>query len=232
VIPGTLLGALFLAACLVPGFVFLRVAEQRRGHLARSSLVEAVELAGVGAATSLIAAMVVLGVGRWWGVIKASSLARDPGTYLLLHPFRGLGSVLAMFILSCVAAWIAARAVFVRRESVFEPAGTAWGKVMWEDRPTPSHVVLATVELKDGRRVAGVVRSFTAELAANRELALTRPLGAQLDAGKPMLEIDDDFILLREEQIVSIAGRYIPRTPAASPTAVAPSSDAVSGADG
>jgi hypothetical protein len=232
VIPGTLLGALFLAACLVPGFVFLRVAEVRRGHLARSSLVEAVELAGVGAATSLIAAMVVLGIGRWWSVIKASSLARDPGTYLLLHPFRGLGSVLATFSLSCVLAWIAARAVFKSQESVFHPAGTSWAKVMWEDLPSASHRVLVTVELKDGRRVVGVVRSFTAELAANRELALTPPIGAQFAAGKELIQIDDDFILLREEQIVSIAGRYVPRPPARSSPAAADTRDAVPAADG
>jgi hypothetical protein len=209
VIPGTLLGALFLASCLVPGFVFVRVAERRQAQTTRSAL-EAVELAGVGAATSLAAAMVVLGLtAQWWGILDSRALADDPGTYLLLHPFRGFGPLLATFALSCLLAWLAAQAVFIRHESVFEPGGSAWARVLWDDLPSSKHRVLLTVELKDGRRVIGVARSFTFEFADNRELALSRPLAVQLRADKPLIDSDDDFIVLRENEIESIAGRYV-----------------------
>lgn len=206
-IPGTLLGALFLAACLVPGFVFVRVAERRRAQPERSTVIEVVELAGVGAATSLAAAMVVLGVAAtWWGTLDSKAFADDPGTYVLLHPFRGLGPVLAMLTLSCLLAWLAALVVFARRESVFEPGGSVWAQVLWHDLPKPNHLPLLTVELKDGRRVIGVARSFTYEFTESRELALGSPLAVQLRADKPLINSDDAFIVLRENEISSIAG--------------------------
>src|SRR4051794_22864526 len=100
-IPGTLLGALFLAACLVPGFVFLLEGQRRRPQRVRSAVIEVVELAGVGGAASLLAAIVVLGVGREIDLVDPSALADDAGRYVLLHPFHGLGSVAALLALSC-----------------------------------------------------------------------------------------------------------------------------------
>jgi hypothetical protein len=209
VIPGTLLGALFLAACLVPGFVFLRVAEHHRAQLARSALVEAVELAGVGAATSLLSVMLVLSLDRWWDFLDASALANEPGTYLLLHPVRGLGSMLASFALSCLFAWLAALAAFSRRESVFEPGGSAWARMFFENRPATKAEVLVTVELKDGRRLAGRVGSFSAELEDSRELALVAPLAASPNAATRLARTTGDFIIVREEQIGTITGVYV-----------------------
>lgn len=48
---------------------------------------------------------------------------------------------------------------------------------MWIDLPDPLSPIL-TVELKDGRKVVGALRGFTAERTDNRELALTRPIAA------------------------------------------------------
>jgi hypothetical protein len=220
VIPGTLLGALFLAACLVPGFIFLRIAEQRSKQASRSTLLEAVELAGVGAAASLSAATItLLVVTRWLDAVDASALADDPGRYLLLHPARGLGPMLASFALSCVLAWAAAQMVFVRHQSVFHPGGTSWIQALWEDRPSAEHVVLVTIELTDGRRVIGLVRSFTTEFVDNREITLGPPIGAQANPAAQMVQLDDDFLILREDEIASIVGRYIPRPEHAPATA-------------
>jgi hypothetical protein len=219
VIPGTLLGVLFLAGCLVPGFVFLRAAERRRAPLARSSLIEAVELASIGAATSLVAAMIVLGVGRWLQAIEPKALVRDSGTYLVLHPFRGLGSVLVTFLLSCLLAWLAAFAIFFRKSKSFEPAGTTWANVIW-GRLSDEQYVAARVELTDGRHVVGKVLNFTAQFEPNRELALGRPLGVQAGADKPLEPLDADFLLLREDAIANITGSYrvVSETPPALPS--------------
>ena len=103
-IPGTLLGALLLAAWLVPGFVFLRVGERRQSRLARSTLIEAVELACVGAVTSVIAVMVILILGRRFAFLDVVALSHNPGRYVLLHPAQALGSILATFLLSCLLA--------------------------------------------------------------------------------------------------------------------------------
>jgi hypothetical protein len=209
VIPGTLVGALFLAACLVPGFIFLLIAERRRAQPSRSTLLEAVELAGVGAATSLAAATLVLLVFRWFDVVDLQALADEPGRYVLLQPARGLGTLLATFAASCGLAWLAAQIVFVRKETVFHPAGTAWAKVFWDDRPSSEHAVLVIVELIDGRRIIGPVSGFTSEMEENRELALRRPIAVRAGADAEIMVTDDDFLIIREDQIRSISGRYI-----------------------
>lgn len=220
-IPGTLLGALFLAACLVPGFAFLRVAEKHRGSLARSSLLEAVELAGVGAITSLLAAMAVLGISRQIDLLDVTSLADDPGQYLLLHPFRGLGSALALFALSSGIAYAAGQVVFVRRESAFDPAGSAWGRVILDGRPKDRPEVAVSVELGDQRIVQGRVYTFSAELEDSRELALIGPLAISQGRDQPFEDVAGDFMLLREEHIVTIRGNYIPKQHGQSPDAAA-----------
>jgi hypothetical protein len=208
-IPGTLLGALFLAACLVPGFVFLLVAERRRAQKARSTLIEVVELAGVGAVTSLIAAMLVLGFGRTLGLIDNHALARDPGAYVLLHPFRGLGSLAILFTLSCLVALVAALLVFAKDARAFDPGGSAWSQVFLDDRPKEATGIAVTVELCDQRRIMGRVRTFSSELEDSREIALTGPFRVQATPGAAFDLFDGDFMLLREEHIVTITGNYI-----------------------
>jgi hypothetical protein len=209
VIPGTLLGVLFLAACLVPGFVFLRIGERRRARLTRSPLIEAVELAGVGAAASLLSVMAVLSLGREWEFLDASALADDPGRYLLLHPFRGLGSMLGSFLLSSALAGIAAIVVFAKRQSVFDLSSSTWRQTFYEGRPNRDLEVFATIELTDGRRLAGYVDSFTVNLQENRELALRRPVIAAPDAAAQWQPMVGDFLIIRENQIATITGLYV-----------------------
>jgi hypothetical protein len=159
--------------------------------------------------------MVVLGVGREIGLFDAAALSRDPATYLILHPFRGLGSVVALFALSCGMALGAARAVFAKDPRVFDPGGSAWGRVLLEDRPRDRPEVAVAVELRDGRRIMGRVRTFSSELEDSRELALIGPLAAMAGASAPSTPMPGDFMLLREEQILSITGNYIAQQPAA-----------------
>ncbi len=201
-----------MAACLVPGFVFLRVSEARNARPARSSLLEAVELAGIGAAASLISVTVVLAGARAWGILETTAFAAHPGTYLLQHPVRALGPALAVFHLSCLLAWFSALIAFAKQPRVFEPAGSTWARVFFKDRPPHATEVVVTVELRDGRRVAGRVHSYTAQLEDDRELALIGDLAAAT-GGAPLTRMDGDFLLVRESQIATITGRYF--TPAA-----------------
>jgi uncharacterized protein DUF6338 len=215
VIPGTLLGALFLAACLVPGYIFLQCAERRRASLSRSTLLEAVGLTGVGAATSLVAVTIVLALARWSGVFDPSALADDPGRYVLLHPIRVLGPMLVAFAGSCGLAWIAAQVAYAGDPSVFRPGTTAWNQVLWGERTSVDDQVVLTIELTDGRRVAGILRNFSVELEDNREIAIAKPAW-QATADAPLVASENaDFLILREERIASITGRYIAPKPAA-----------------
>ena len=209
-IPGTLLGALFLAACLVPGFVFLRVGEAKRALPARSSLIEAVELAGVGAAVSLLSVMAILIAERPLDFLDTLALVDDPGRYLLLHPLRGLGPLLASFALSCLLAYLAALVFFARRQSVFEPAGSTWTRTFYENLPNrKSSQVFVTLEMTDGRRIGGYLDSFTFEHDDNRELALRAPLAAAVSASDPLKEMGGAFLIIREKQIATITGLYV-----------------------
>ena len=81
---------------------------------------------------------------------------------------------------------------------------------MFTERPHANTVVLAVVELCDGRKVMGVVGGFTVESDNNRELRLVRPLGIQWKADGLVEKAEDlDFLLLRESEIRCIIGRYV-----------------------
>ncbi|HWB70047.1 MAG TPA: DUF6338 family protein, partial [Solirubrobacterales bacterium] len=74
----------------------------------------------------------------------------------------------------------------------------------------PSSIPFLTVELNDGRWIAGAYRKATVERDENRELCLQQPLGMAARAGAPMLpESDDEFVILREKEIRLIKGRYL-----------------------
>lgn len=64
--------------------------------------------------------------------------------------------------------------------------------------------------MKDGRWIAGAYKNATVERDDNRELCLQQPLGAAPRAGAEMRpEPNDEFVLLREEDIRQIKGRYL-----------------------
>jgi hypothetical protein len=64
-----------------------------------------------------VSAMLVLSADRVQHFLDAKAPARDPGTYLLLHPVPGLGSLRGTFLVSCGLAWLTAHAVFARRSA-------------------------------------------------------------------------------------------------------------------
>ena len=215
------------------------MSETRRARAPRSTLLEAVELTGVGAAASLVAVTIVLIVVRETNIVDTSALADDPGRYLLEHPLRGLGSLLASFALSCLLTWLGAHSFFGLRRKiqsrrarsrptrrvVFEPAGSTWENVFNEDRRDDDTDVVVTLELVDGRRLAGVVRSYTTQLEDNRELALAGPLCAAPNASAPLEPMGGQFLVVREDQIATITGVYVDQ-PVEPPEPVEPAASA------
>lgn len=207
-IPSTILGLAFFAACLGPGYVFIRVAERREARPKRSDLLEAVEMVVVGSLTSLLCATIVLTAGARWNLVDTRALAESPGTYLLTAPVSGLGSLGALGILSYGLAWGVARFLARGKEAAFRPGGNSWEQVFWEDRPSARHVAIVTVELRDGRKVVGRLRSFTAESGDNRELALGWPIAVQATTSSHLVQTADAFLTVRERDILYISGRY------------------------
>lgn len=206
-IPDTLLGLVLFAASLGPGYVYLRVAERRRPQPARSSLIEAVGLLVIGALASTVAGVVVLTAGDGLGLIEPGRVVDDFEAYVGDKPLRGLVLV-ALFALAYGGAALAARLIHRKRPAVVSPGATVWDKIFVEKAPSKDHVAFLTVELKDGRRFAGPMKYCTVEEGDNRELGLLSPIYSQADArSKPVLT-RDEFMVIREQETVFVAGRY------------------------
>jgi hypothetical protein len=212
--PTTLVGLAFFVASLGPGFVYLRVAERRRPTPERSALAEAVEMVILGAAISLLSALLVLAVaGTDWLAWKA--LIERPQRQIDDHPFRLLGPLAAALVISYIAAWIARVVVNAPKPKIVPTGLTRWQQAFWRDRPSDQHSAIVTAELRDGRTFTGMVRGFTVQEAENRELLLHAPLAVRRRSDALPEEIQDAFVVIREEEVLYLAGRYWPPPSAA-----------------
>jgi hypothetical protein len=212
VIPGTALGLVLTVAALGPGYIYLRVAERRSARPERSGLLEAVELAVVGALASTAALLIVGALADWTQVANAHWLAAHPAHYASDHPLRLLWLVALTLALAYLIAWAVANLMH-RTADVIRPAGSAWTEAFITDCPKGSAAVL-TVELRDGRNVEGTLRAHTPSVDYNRELYLTAPLRVQARPASPPTRLDStSFMVLRETDILAVSGKYIEAEP-------------------
>ena len=207
-IPNTLLGLVLFAASLGPGYVYLRVAEKRAPRADRSALVEAVEMVTLGGLFSLLAALVVLVLGHTTHALDTTALGKHANEYFLHHPVRGLGSLMLLFLLSYGGAAVSASIANPQRDAVVRPGSNAWQEAFWRRRPTPNHIAIVTIELRDGRKATGILGGFTTELLDSRELALHSPIAVQASPNAEAHETEDAFMVIREADVLYVAGRY------------------------
>jgi small nuclear ribonucleoprotein (snRNP)-like protein len=80
---------------------------------------------------------------------------------------------------------------------------------MWLDLPSKKKPPIVTVELMDGRKIAGVLRACTTTTEENREILLNRPLVAQAGPQAKAVPLNEDFVVLREDKIRVVSGVYI-----------------------
>ncbi len=214
-IPDTLVGLAIFAATAAPGRIYERRAEQRSPRPPRSTTSEIVELVAFGQMATLVALLLVALVFDLIGVIDVGALIDAPKDYAEDQPARVLVGVLTTLAASYAIADAAARALFPalsgkarERSGGFSPY-TTWFQVLWEGRPSERHGAIATIELKNGFRITGRISNFTAEDADNRELALGAPIVMRSPGGTAKRYERGDFVLLREDEIRFIAGRYV-----------------------
>ncbi|MGA8744326.1 MAG: DUF6338 family protein [Solirubrobacterales bacterium] len=211
-IPSSILGVALVAAALGPGYVYVRLARKKMPRGSQSQVGELVEMLVIGALFSVVAAGIVLSFSKASGFLDTNALADDFNSYLLTEPARSFTCLVAFYGLAYMAAWAVA-ALRHRGENDFKPDGSAWYQAFANGCPADS-VPFLTVELNDGRWIAGAYKKATVERDENRELCLQRPLGIAAKAGAPMEdEPHDDFVLLREKEIRQIKGRYMKRFP-------------------
>lgn len=211
-LPDTLLGLAVFAAGAGPGYLYVRLSEARRPRIERGSVEQAAELVVFGALSSGIAVLLTLALGRWTGLIDPVQLAADPSTYVASEP---LGSLLALMIVIAVsygAVWLVTTRVLHRGGPAISPGETAWYGAFHRMLPK-DHAVYATVELRDGRAVAGLVVAYTPESDGTREIVLSEPTDGSLwlrGANGRAVELPDTFMIVEGSDIATVSGRYIP----------------------
>jgi type IV secretory pathway VirB2 component (pilin) len=176
-------------------------------------LLEAVELAVIGAFASTVALLVVLAVAGLAKIIGVHDLSHHPTAYIKNHPLRLLWLVAVVLVVACGVAYAAARISHLRQAASIRPAGTAWSEAFVRDLPRASDVIRATVELRDGRKIEGTLAGTTAGAVENREIYLAAPLRVQARGGAAAQTLPDRFMLVRENDVLAISGRYIAGMP-------------------
>lgn len=209
-IPSTTLGLVVAIAALGPGYLFLRVAERRSARPDRSGLIEAVELAAIGAFASTVALLAVMTLADSCHVISIHTLGQDPTNYLKNHPLRLLWLIAVVLVTAYVIAFIAAHVVYFRQSASIIPAGTAWGVAFRRARLGGPDLIRATIELRDGRKVEGTLSGATSGAEENRELLLDGPIRVVAGPKSETRILDEEFMVLREIDVLAITGRYLP----------------------
>lgn len=158
---------------------------------------------------ALLAAGVVLTAidGTDW--IEADEMLQDPAAYLFAEPVRVFSAALAFYALAYGAAFMLAIVMYRGSAAAIQPGATGWAQAMWLKVPDKKKTaVKVTVELKDGRRIAGGLGGFTPGSEGNREIVLVPPLKGTAKRGGRGQEMTDDFVVLHEDQIAVISGVY------------------------
>jgi hypothetical protein len=162
----------------------------------------------IGGAVSLIAAGVVLGVATSNGFLDTSELQKDATHYLLDEPWRCFAVAAAFYASAYLIALVGSRLIHRQSPASIVPGLTGWTQAM-HGRVPEKKAVVVRVELHDGRKFAGALAGFTPALERNREVLLRAPIIASAGEGNPSVELVDDFIAFREEQIALLSGSYV-----------------------
>jgi small nuclear ribonucleoprotein (snRNP)-like protein len=220
VIPSTVTGLVVFLAGVGPGYLYVRVAERWRPYRERTTVREAAEIVVSGSLATLVGVVVALVVTRLTGVLPdREAFVHDAGRYLVFHPARVGLLLLIVLLVSYGLAYALARYSPGRGAEVFPDSG--WYGAFERNLPE-GHGIVATVELRDGRALAGVVRAFTAEPTPvdDRELMLMASFGGPMMARTPagvVTAVPDQLVLLRGDEIRYISATYHPLTSGSAP---------------
>jgi Family of unknown function (DUF6338) len=166
-------------------------------------------MAVVGASFSVLAAIIVLLISDATSWLNAKALADETAHYALQHPLRGPAALAAVFVIGYAGAAIAAHLLYPSKQGRVRPGAVPWHHVFLDDRPDES-AVFVTAHLRDGKKIAGVLAAYSLEQDDNREIALVAPLALQINNDPPK-RLEQSFVILRESDLLYIAGHYLGR---------------------
>jgi hypothetical protein len=198
--------ALLVLLALLPGWLFVRLAERRGPRPERSSLAELLELTAVGFSTIAVSALAVVGLSLvihpWLFDVRA--WAHERNRYLGDHIGPALASITLGLVLSCVLVVLLYLVFYGRRSAGFKPGSSVWVD-SFGNAPKDQQNWLG-VHRRDGSLVEGLLLSYPAGSDEDaREISLTKPIRLTPRGGEPVfLSIDRVVIPGREITAITV----------------------------
>jgi Family of unknown function (DUF6338) len=210
VLPDTLLGLVLFTAAAGPGYLYVRLSQVREPRYERTTLEEAVEFVVFGALASGVAVLAALSFGELTGLLDTKQLADGPRHYITTEPVRALAALVLVLGVTYGLVWLVTTKLLHRDGADIRPGETGWYAAFHRFLPA-DHGVYGTVQLRDGRAIAGLIVAYSIEADESREIVLSKPPNGPLWLRTPegrSVELEDTFIVLEGPDIYAVSGRY------------------------
>jgi hypothetical protein len=215
---------------LLPGWIFVRLAETKSEPAGRSQLAELLELAAVGFSTIAFSALIVAGLsisGHYSWLFNVEAWAHTRNQYLGDHIGAVIASTALVIILSCILALLLFVVIHHKRlGGKYAAGGTVWVSALGTAPPGMQNWI--GIYRRDGSLVEGLFFSCTAGTGEGaREISLSAPIRLTPVNGVAA-DQSIDRIVIPDAEIASITVIHVPRPSTANkvsvPTAPSPSS--------
>jgi Family of unknown function (DUF6338) len=215
---------------LLPGWIFVRLAETKSEPADRSQLAELLELAAVGFSAIAISALIVAGLsinGHYSWLFNVEAWAHTRNQYLGDHLGAAIASTALVIIISCILVVLLFAAIYHKRlGGKFAAGRTVWVSALGTAPPGMQNWI--GIYRRDGSLVEGLFFSCTAgAVDGAREISLTAPIRHTPVNGEATVQ-SIDRIVIPDAEIASITVIHVPRPSSANkvsaPTAPSPSS--------
>ena len=160
--------------------------------------------------------LAALSLGYWLGGKLADRRPELRALCLMVLAAAIMLAVIPFVALSYGAVWLITTKLLHTGGPTISPGETAWYAAFKRMLPA-DHGAYVTVELRDGRALAGLVAAYTPDADEPREILLSRPVDGTLwvrDAQENAEALPDSFIVLQSPDIIAISGRYTPEAAA------------------
>ena len=203
--------ALLALLALLPGWLFIRLAERRGPRPERSSLAEFLELAAVGfsaiTVSTLIVAALSFVVHPWLFNVRA--WAHERHRYLGDHLGAALVSTTFDIVISCLLVVLLYLVIYGRRSAGFKPGSSVWVDCLG-NAPKDKQNWLG-VHRRDGSLIEGLLLSYPARPDKDiREISLTKPIRLTPKDGEPFY-LPIDRVVIPGDEIAAITVLHVPK---------------------
>ena len=203
--------ALLVLLALLPGWLFIRLAERRGPRPERSSLVEFLELAAVGFSAIVVSALIVAGLSfvmhPWLFNVKAWAAERQ--RYLGDHLGAALVSTMCGLVLSCILVFLLYLLIYGRRSAGFKPGSSVWIDCLG-NAPKNQQNWLG-IHRPDGSLIEGLLLSYPAGPDSDvREISLAKPIRLTPKDGETF-DLPIDRVVIPGDEIAAITVLHVPK---------------------